>query len=154
MIRAGVFVGLATWVLALIFQVILIPWELFPALDWKTIGIQSLAAVGSGIVTAMIVGGALPILESLFRITTDISWLEAADLNHPLLKRMTIDAPRGGKRGQSIILDKTSCLPFASRQWPDNPEFNLPALFITSWRKATGPKFSSNAVYPYFFHSF
>lgn len=93
LIRAGVFVGLATWVLAVIFQIILIPWELFPALDWKTITIQSLTAVGSGIFTAMLVGGALPVLESLFKITTDISWLELADLNHPLLKRMTIEAP-------------------------------------------------------------
>lgn len=93
LIRAGVFVGLAMWMLAVIFQIILIPWELFPALDWKTIGIQSLTAVGSGIFTAMLVGGALPVLESLFEITTDISWLELADLNHPLLKRMTIEAP-------------------------------------------------------------
>ena len=93
LIRAGVFVGLATWLLAIIFQLIMIPWEVIPALDWKTLGLQSLAAVGSGILTAMIVGGALPILESLFHITTDISWLEAADLNHPLLKRMTIEAP-------------------------------------------------------------
>ena len=37
--------------------------------------------------------GFLPVLESTFQITTDISWLEAADLNHPLLKRMTIEAP-------------------------------------------------------------
>jgi putative nucleotidyltransferase with HDIG domain len=29
----------------------------------------------------------------LFQITTDISWLEASDLNHPLLRRMTIEAP-------------------------------------------------------------
>jgi putative nucleotidyltransferase with HDIG domain len=32
-------------------------------------------------------------LEHLFGITTDISWLEASDLNHPLLRRMTIEAP-------------------------------------------------------------
>src|SRR5256885_8339697 len=32
-------------------------------------------------------------LENLFQITTDISWLEASDLNHPLLRRMTIEAP-------------------------------------------------------------
>jgi putative nucleotidyltransferase with HDIG domain len=35
----------------------------------------------------------LPIFEHLFQITTDISWLEASDLNHPLLRRMTIEAP-------------------------------------------------------------
>jgi putative nucleotidyltransferase with HDIG domain len=57
------------------------------------IGWQSLVAIGHAIVIAFIVGGALPVLESMFRITTDISWLELADLNHPLLKRMTIEAP-------------------------------------------------------------
>jgi putative nucleotidyltransferase with HDIG domain len=31
--------------------------------------------------------------EHLFQVTTDISWLEASDLNHPLLRRMTIEAP-------------------------------------------------------------
>jgi putative nucleotidyltransferase with HDIG domain len=31
--------------------------------------------------------------EHAFQITTDISWLEASDLNHPLLRRMTIEAP-------------------------------------------------------------
>src|SRR5439155_113738 len=46
-----------------------------------------------GIITAMIVGGALPMLEHLFQITTDVSWLELSDLNHPLLRRMTIEAP-------------------------------------------------------------
>ena len=102
LIRAGIFVGLATWLLAIIFQMILIPWEVFPGLDWRTIGLQSLAAIGSGIATAMIVGGSLPILESLFSVTTDISWLEAADLNHPLLKRMTIEAP--GTYHHSLVL--------------------------------------------------
>jgi cyclic-di-AMP phosphodiesterase PgpH len=57
------------------------------------IGLQSAYAVGNGILTAMLVGGALPLLEQLFQITTDISWLEASDLNHPLLRRMTIEAP-------------------------------------------------------------
>jgi putative nucleotidyltransferase with HDIG domain len=57
------------------------------------IGLQSAYAIGNGILTAMVVGGALPILEQLFQVTTDISWLEASDLNHPLLRRMTIEAP-------------------------------------------------------------
>jgi putative nucleotidyltransferase with HDIG domain len=29
----------------------------------------------------------------LFRVTTRVRWLELADLNHPLLKRMTLEAP-------------------------------------------------------------
>ncbi len=94
LIRAGLCVGLAIWLLSLTFGLIG-PFNLFDpaATDWSMIGIQSAFAIGNGIVTAMLVGGALPILEQLFQITTDISWLEASDLNHPLLRRMTIEAP-------------------------------------------------------------
>jgi hypothetical protein len=93
LIRAGFFVGLATWLLALTFGHIYVLWDLFPTVDWQTLAGQSVAAVGSGILTAMIVSGALPIMETIFGLTTDISWLEAADLNHPLLRRLTIEAP-------------------------------------------------------------
>jgi putative nucleotidyltransferase with HDIG domain len=94
LIRAGLGVGLAIWALALTFGWIG-PINLFSVTgnDWRMIGLQSAYAIGNGIITAMIVGGALPILEHLFQVTTDISWLEAADLNHPLLRRMTIEAP-------------------------------------------------------------
>jgi cyclic-di-AMP phosphodiesterase PgpH len=93
LIRAGVGVGVATWLSSLSFGLIAI--NLFPPMDndWGMIGLQSALALGSGIVTAMIVGGALPMLEHLFQITTDVSWLELSDLNHPLLRRMTIEAP-------------------------------------------------------------
>ena len=94
LIRAGFGVGLAIWLLSLTFGIIG-PIDLFSPSgnDWKMIGIQSAFAIGNGILTATIVGGILPILEHLFQITTDISWLEASDLNHPLLRRMTIEAP-------------------------------------------------------------
>jgi putative nucleotidyltransferase with HDIG domain len=94
LVRAGFGVGLAIWLLALTFGLIG-PINLFPPManDWAMIGLQSAYAIGNGIVTAMLVGGALPILEHLFQITTDISWLEGSDLNHPLLRRMTIEAP-------------------------------------------------------------
>jgi cyclic-di-AMP phosphodiesterase PgpH len=94
LIRAGLGVGIAIWALSLTFGLIG-PINLFSVTgnDWRMISIQSAFAVGNGMVTAMIVGGALPMLEHIFQITTDISWLEAADLNHPLLRRMTIEAP-------------------------------------------------------------
>jgi putative nucleotidyltransferase with HDIG domain len=94
LIRAGFGVGVAIWLLSLTFGIIG-PIDLFSPSgnDWKMIGIQSALAIGNGILTATIVGGFLPILEHLFQITTDISWLEASDLNHPLLRRMTIEAP-------------------------------------------------------------
>ncbi len=37
--------------------------------------------------------GILPAVETLFNITTDISWLEMADMNHPLLRRLSMEAP-------------------------------------------------------------
>src|SRR5881628_2399288 len=94
LIRAGFYVGLAIWLLSLTFGLIgPINWFYPTANDWGMLGVQSALAIGNGIVIAMIVGGALPMLENLFRIMTDISWLEASDLNHPLLRRMTIEAP-------------------------------------------------------------
>src|SRR3954467_6334671 len=94
LIRAGFFVGLAIWLLSLTFGLIgPINWFYPTANDWGMLGVQSALAIGNGIVTATLVGGALPMLEHLFGITTDISWLEASDLNHPLLRRMTIEAP-------------------------------------------------------------
>src|SRR5437899_176874 len=94
LIRAGLCVGLAICLLSLTFGLIgPINWFYPMANDWGMLGLQSALAIGNGIVTATIVGGALPMLENLFGITTDISWLEASDLNHPLLRRMTIEAP-------------------------------------------------------------
>jgi len=47
----------------------------------------------SGLLTSMLAGAILPALENLFRVTTEITWLELADLNHPLMKRLSIEAP-------------------------------------------------------------
>ena len=94
LIRAGIYVGLAIWLLSLTFGLIgPINWFYPTANDWGMLGLQSALAIGNGILTATLVGGVLPVLENLFGITTDISWLEASDLNHPLLRRMTIEAP-------------------------------------------------------------
>jgi putative nucleotidyltransferase with HDIG domain len=107
LIRAGVFVGLSTWILALIFGLIgPIIWEVISNTHWKIIGLQSMVAIGSGIITAFMVSGALPLFESAFRITTNISWLELADLNHPLLKRLVIEAP--GTYHHSLVVANLS----------------------------------------------
>ncbi len=82
LIRAGLYVGLAIWLLSLTFGLIgPINWFYPTANDWGMLGLQSALAIGNGILTATLVGGVLPVLENLFGITTDISWLEASDLN-------------------------------------------------------------------------
>jgi putative nucleotidyltransferase with HDIG domain len=56
----------------------------------------------NGVVVPLLAIGLLPIFESLFSITTDITLLELSDLNHPLLKRLSIEAP--GTYHHSIIV--------------------------------------------------
>lgn len=51
------------------------------------------AGLLSGILTGVAVVGLLPVLESLFKRTTDITLLELTDYNHPLLRRMQLEAP-------------------------------------------------------------
>ncbi len=47
----------------------------------------------AGVLTVMIAGALLPALETLFQMTTPITWLEQGDLNHPLMRRLSIEAP-------------------------------------------------------------
>jgi len=93
--RAGLFVGLTTWVLAVAFRKInlLHMWAEGAALNYQSLAFQTVVAVGAPVVMTLIIVGGLPCLESVFHITTRVRWLELADLNHPLLRRMTIEAP-------------------------------------------------------------
>ena len=63
------------------------------SLDFNTYITESFLGFLNGILSALIVTGLLPVFENTFKITTDISLLELADLNHPLLKEMVIKAP-------------------------------------------------------------
>jgi len=94
LLRAGFYSGIAVWLVALLSGVIVAfsPSDLSAA-DWGNFGLESALAIGTGIVTAVIISGSLPLLEQLFGITTEISWLEMADLNHPLLRRLSLEAP-------------------------------------------------------------
>lgn len=63
---------------------------------------QMSAAVATGLLTGMAVVGVLPVLESLFKRTTDITLLELTDYNHPLLRQQQLDAP--GTYHHSLVL--------------------------------------------------
>ena len=93
--RAGLFVGLTTWMLAIAFRKInlLQMWVEGTALNYQSLAAESIVAIGVPIMMTLIIVGGLPWIESLFHITTRVRWLELADLNHPLLRRMTIEAP-------------------------------------------------------------
>jgi putative nucleotidyltransferase with HDIG domain len=94
LLRAGFYSGIAVWILAILSGLIgPILWENLSSTDWWSLGIESAVTVGTGILTAVLVSGSLPVIEKLFGITTEISWLEMADLNHPLLRRLSLEAP-------------------------------------------------------------
>ncbi len=54
---------------------------------------QVIAGLLIGLLTGILVVGVLPVLESLFKRTTDITLLELTDFNHPLLRLMQLEAP-------------------------------------------------------------
>ena len=93
LVGAGVYSGVACVLLA--FTLGQIQWPGFTAsvAQWEMVAKQALSAILVGTLTAVVVSGLLPLFEATFRITTDVSWIEMADLNHPLLKQMTIEAP-------------------------------------------------------------
>ncbi|MEJ2745751.1 MAG: HDIG domain-containing protein, partial [bacterium] len=58
-----------------------------------TMGFRALGGFLTGMLASFVAASFLPILEHAFNVVTDIRLLELADLNHPLLKTMFIEAP-------------------------------------------------------------
>jgi putative nucleotidyltransferase with HDIG domain len=54
---------------------------------------RALWGVAAGFASVLVVTLLLPILETVFSVTTDITLLELADLNRPILKRLMLEAP-------------------------------------------------------------
>ncbi|NWK54335.1 HDIG domain-containing protein [Verrucomicrobiaceae bacterium N1E253] len=92
LLRAGLYVGGVTLLLALSFDKIQLQ-ALYVSSTLPVEGGKIAVALLGGVVTGMVVSGLLPIFESLFAITTDISWLELSDLNHKLLRQLQLEAP-------------------------------------------------------------
>jgi putative nucleotidyltransferase with HDIG domain len=57
------------------------------------IGQQALIALIVGSLSGVLAVGLLPIFEQAFKVTTEITLLELTDFNHPLLRRMQVEAP-------------------------------------------------------------
>jgi putative nucleotidyltransferase with HDIG domain len=71
-------------------------------LSWSAGEVAGSAAWGvvNGLASAVFALGLLPVFEAITRITTDQTLLELADLNRPLLKRLSLEA--GGTYAHSI----------------------------------------------------
>jgi len=95
LLQAGISAGAVTLLLALLLGRLDIPSCFGPnAVDHlQLLATGGAAAFGTGVLTALLISGLLPLFEGLFRLTTDISWLELSDLNHKLLRQMQLEAP-------------------------------------------------------------
>lgn len=95
LLRAGIYVGAVAIVLAVVLGRLDVASCFGPEVVecLRMLGMGCAAAFGTGLFTALVIGGLLPVFEGTFRVTTDISWLELSDLNHKLLRRMQIEAP-------------------------------------------------------------
>jgi len=94
--KAGFFVGIASLLTS---SIILYAQGRFLTMDTPVgIGLAFL----NGLIVTTLVSAFLPLLEYIFKLTTDISLLELLDLNQPLMRNLLIEAP--GTYHHSIIV--------------------------------------------------
>lgn len=86
LVTAGLAVGVCSVICALIFS-------LLSGRSFDFLVNQASINIVVGLATAMVVSYTLPLLENFFNIIPEISWVEMADLNHPLLRQLTLEAP-------------------------------------------------------------
>jgi len=94
--RAGAGVGLVGFALAATIG-------LYAGRDLGEISVAAFAALVSGaLLLPVVVVGVLPIVEGVFGYVTDVKLLELANLNHPALKELIVQAP--GTYHHSILM--------------------------------------------------
>ena len=96
LITAGLAAGAAGAVVAVLSELIGTA-----TLSLKDLAIPGGYALGSGLLAGVLAIGTLPIWEAVFRASTPSKLLELSNPNHPLLKRLTLEAP--GTYSHSIL---------------------------------------------------
>ena len=76
--------------------------EMLSSSEWISSLKTSTWGIGSGLLSGIFLIGTLPIWENLFGIVTPIKLMELANPNHPVLKRLLMEAP--GTYHHSIIV--------------------------------------------------
>jgi cyclic-di-AMP phosphodiesterase PgpH len=84
--EAGLLAGSVAGLVTIVFGIML-------DVPWAVMGQQAGLAIGSALVATFLMSALLPLFESIFKVATELRWLELSDLNHPLLRRMVMEAP-------------------------------------------------------------
>jgi len=142
--RIGFVVGLVNVLTILILLVVRGPIEQSAA----RIGFELLCGFTGGLLAAAVASFALPILESLFGITTDIKLLELANTNLPLLRRLAFEAPGTFQHSLMVSnLAKAGCeaigadaaLAYTGGLYHDVGKILRPEYFIENQRSGVNP---------------
>lgn len=97
-VRAGLIVGAVSVLVAFALQL----YSGEHSFSWSVFLVRSAGGLASGLLAAMLASVLLPLLESMFGVTTDIRLLELSNLNSPILRRLAVEAP--GTYHHSIIV--------------------------------------------------
>jgi hypothetical protein len=71
----------------------ILAWDLARSTPWSGMLSDGLWGLLSALFATAVAFGLLPLVEQVFRLTSDITLLELSDLNRPLLRRMQLEAP-------------------------------------------------------------
>ena len=136
-IKTGVKIGLLNIVLATAIDFYMVEFSSIGLLwDWA---FAFLGGIGAGIVTA----GIVPLVEMIFDYKTDITLLELANLDRPILRRLMIEAP--GTYHHSVVVgtlveaaaSETGANPLLAKvcgYYHDIGKMNKPLYFIENQR--------------------
>ncbi|MDP4180944.1 MAG: HDIG domain-containing protein [Bacillota bacterium] len=83
---AGVIIGVVNMIIILCFGII-------NKNDWNTILKNNIIVFMNGLGSMVLTVGILPFMESIFNIVTPLKLIELANPNHPLIKRLLLEAP-------------------------------------------------------------
>jgi putative nucleotidyltransferase with HDIG domain len=85
-VKAGLFVAAAD-------AVCIIALALMSFISWRLTAAGVVLGAINGFISAIFAYGSLPFFESGFKLTTSVTLLELSNPNHPLLKRLLLEAP-------------------------------------------------------------
>jgi cyclic-di-AMP phosphodiesterase PgpH len=144
MTRVGALVGLANVVLILVIT------SLSPEAAERGLGETAFDLVcgfSGGLILAGVASFAVPILESLFCLTTDIKLVELSNTNLPLLRRLAFDAPGSFQHSLMVAnltkagceaIDADSVLAYAGGLYHDIGKMERPEYFIENQGRNRG----------------
>lgn len=107
--------------------------------DWMIMLEQSIYAITNALISPVLTFGLIIFFERAFKITTDLTYLELSDFNHPLLKELSKNAPGTFSHSMTIgslaesaseLIGANSTLARVGAYYHDIGKFSVPSLFV------------------------